>query len=350
MTRLMIILIVSISPVLDSCLELHSGENKSLEFPITFEQADSAILAGEFGTIHSLLIQQNGVLIFEKYYNHWNPDSLHPLQSATKTVVAALLGCAIQQRFIGSENDLIGDYLPEGYCLDSMKRHIRIKDLLTQQHGLRWNEGAWEDTANSWRKIINTKGNWYKAVLATAMDTLPGTKFVYSNAAPLLVAGIIQWSSKMRIEDFAKRFLFGPLGIEQNRFWQGNGGPSENGMAMLSLSSRDMIKIGQLFLQEGVWNDQQLIPKQFSVDAISAKVSNVGRNGVYQRYDYGYFWWINPVLYGKNEGLPVFMARGAGGQNIIVWPERKWVLVITAWNRQQPNKPQSILDKYPVGD
>ncbi len=307
--------------------------------------ADSAILAGQFGTVHSLLIIHDGRLVFEKYYNGWTKDSLHQLQSATKSIISTLLGCALQQKYIESENELISAYFPKQYFRDNLKKQMRISDLLTQRHGLTWNEGAWEDPGNDWRKIISRQGNWYDMILRIPMDTMPGTRFVYGNAAPTLVSAIIQQASKLSIDSFAVTYLFKPLGIRKYWFWQGNGDPPNNGMALVSLTSRDMAKIGQLYLQNGKWDNNQVIPFRYVQSAVSSHVKAVGGNGAYKQYDYGYFWWSNPVSQ-NDKKTNVFLARGAGGQNIIVNRDEKLVVVTTAWNMQQPNKVQLIYDWY----
>lgn len=311
-------------------------------------EMDHAILKNDYGIMHSVLIVEKGKLVFEKYYNGWKQDSLHQLQSATKSVVATLLGCGIQNGFVNSIDDPIFSYYDIASFEDSLKNAITIKDLLTQRHGLTWSEGDWNDPANSWRKIISNPGNWYEKILQGEMDTLPGRVFNYSNAAPLLVTGIIQMASNMHIDSFAKKFLFEPLDIQNYWFWPGNGGPANNGMALISLTPRDMAKIGQLYLQTGRWNGVQIMPNDFVKQAVHPHVKNVGANGFYKSYDYGYFWWSHPVMRTDehNTTQKIFLARGAGGQNIIVWPERDMVVVITAWNLQQSNLSQTLFDHY----
>ncbi len=306
--------------------------------------ADSAIKAGAFGDVHSLLVVKGGKLAFEGYYNGWHKDTVHQLQSVTKSIVATLLGCALQNGFIHNEQELISKYYPD-FSLDGTKQKITIQDLLTQRHGMKWKEFPWDDPDNNWRKVLETEGNWYELILKTPMDTVSGSMFNYSSAAPVLTAGIIQNASKMNIDIFAEKYLFSYLDITNYRFWQGNGGAQNNGMALLSLTSRDMAKIGQLYLQKGKWNNVQVIPESFVEAATSPMVKNAERNGFYSSYDYGYFWWSNPVT---NDNLKsnVFLARGAGGQNIIVSPEQNMVVVITAWNMQQPNKVQTIFENY----
>ncbi|MCB0607923.1 MAG: serine hydrolase [Lewinella sp.] len=313
-----------------------------------FLRADSAIRADAYGEVHSLLVVEKGKLVFERYYRDWTPDSLHQLQSATKSIVATLLGCALQQGLIPGVDQPISAYYPYIEGRDTLKNGIRIRDLLTQRHGLKWKEAPWDDPGNTWRKVLATEGNWFETILKTPMDTAPGARFNYSNAAPVLTTGIIQAASGMRIDSFADRYLFKPLEIDHTFFWQGNGGPQNNGMALLFMTARDMAKIGQLYLQGGKWGSRQVMPSWFAQEAVSPKVHDVEGNGYYAGYDYGYFWWSNPVLRTSPDGRPakVFLARGAGGQNIIVWPEREMVVVITAWNLQQSNRPQVIFDDY----
>lgn len=271
------------------------------------------------------------------------------MQSATKSIISTLLGCAIQQHFIQSETDFIATYFTQYQFDDLKKRQIKISDLLTQRHGLDWNEGAWEDPDNTWRKVISVQGDWFQKILDVPMYTVAGTKFVYSNAAPTLVSGLVQSASKTPIDSFAIQYLFEPLEIIDFWFWQGNNGPQNNGMALIALTSRDMAKIGQLYLQNGKWGNQQIIPHDYVQMATSPIVKGVGMNGAYKQYDYGYFWWSNPVSQ-SDKKTNVFLARGAGGQNIIVNREENLVVVTTAWNMQQPNKVQLVYDWYLCGE
>lgn len=309
---------------------------------------DQAIYNDEFKTIHSVLIVENGQLIFEKYYHNWPKDSVHQLQSGTKSIISALLGCALQQGCIKNVEEPISNYFPANYFSTQEHSKIKIKDLLTQRHGLLWKEDDWNNPDNSWRKILYTTGDWYRAILQLPMASIPGLHFNYSNAAPVLITGLIQNACCMSIDSFAEQFLWVPLNIQKVNYWQGNGGPQNNGMSMISLTSRDMAKIGQLYLQGGVWNGRVLIPETYINESWKAQVDSVSANGLYTGYDYGYLWWSNPRFRLNKSGKSptVYLARGAGGQNIIVWPEKKRVIIITAWNMTQSNLAQAIFDKY----
>ena len=308
-------------------------------------EANKAILNGNYGEIHSLLVVKKGKLVYENYYKGWKKDSLHQAQSVTKSIIATVLGTAIQQKIIGGVNDRITDYFSNYKNLSEGAQKIKIKDLLTQRHGLKWSERPWNSPDNNWRNLINTSGDWYKAILETPLENNPGSVFNYSNAAPVLISGAIQNASGIPIDVFTKKYLFDELDIKQYRFWQGNGGVSENGMALVFLTTRDLAKIGQLYLQKGKWDGQQIIPEDFAVKATSSLVKAAESNPMYKQYDYGYFWWVNPIDR-KGKEYNVFMARGAGGQRIIVDPKRDIVIIITAWNLTRPNIVQTIFDNH----
>lgn len=308
-------------------------------------KADNAIKKGDYGKVHSLIVVKDGELVFENYYNGWKRDSIHQAQSATKSIIATLLGIAIQQDFVKNQYESIGTYYSTYKDVTGEVKSIKIEDLLTQRHGFKWSEAPWNSPDNNWRNLLNFEGDWYHSILKTSLSEKPGNVFNYSNAAPTLVSGIVQNASKLSIDQFAKKYLFNELGINKYRFWQGNGGPSNNGMALVFLKPRDFAKIGQLYLQNGKWNDKQILPKEYVKKATSSVVIKAEGNPIYKHYDYGYFWWINPVNK-KGEKFKTYMARGAGGQLIIVEPETNTVVAINAWNLRTPNRVQLIFDNY----
>lgn len=307
--------------------------------------ADKAISNGDYGEIHSLLVVKEGKLLFEKYYQGWKIDSVHQAQSMTKSIVSTLLGLAMQQGFVKSTEDSVVSYFSQYKDVSDAHKSIKISDLLTQRHGLKWSERPWNSPDNTWRNLLSYSGDWYEQILKTEMAVQPGTQFNYSNAAPVLISGIVQNASGLNIDQFAKKYLFDPLDIGKYRFWQGNGGPQNNGMAMILLTSRDIAKVGQLYLQNGVWKGRQLLAEEFVAKATSSIVKKAEGNPLYKSYDYGYFWWINPVSRDQKK-YEVFLARGAGGQLLIVEPKRELIVVITGWNLTRPNKPQTLFDTY----
>ncbi|WP_298897527.1 serine hydrolase [uncultured Psychroserpens sp.] len=309
-----------------------------------------AISDSTYGTIHSVLIMQNNELIFEKYFNGWTKDSLHMMQSATKSVIATLMGIAIQEGYIQDVNQKVLSFYEHKPIenINTWKEDMTIEDLLTQQHGLKWQEAPWNSPDNTWRKLLATQGDWYTSILSTPMECEPGTLFNYSNAAPVLTSGIIQEASKMSIDSFAKRYLFKPLEINSYRFWQGNDGPKNNGLALLFLTSRDMLKIGQLYLNNGRWNNKQILPTTWTKKAAKTPITENHRDNRFYRFGYGYFWWNTPKASGNNPetNSDIYLARGDGGQYIIIDPKHKIVAVITAWDLQKGNYIFNLYTRY----
>ena len=313
-------------------------------------EAEKAIKSGEYGEVHSLLVMQRGDIVYEKYFNDWNPDSLHQLQSATKSIVATLLGIALKNDFVKNIDQKVLSFFPDKNIknVDEWKEDITIEDLLTQRHGLEWTESPWNSPKNTWRKVLSTEGDWYEMILSTPMRENPGKNLNYGNAAPVLVSGIIQQASGMDIDQFAKKYLFDPLEIQKFRFWHGNGGPANNGMALLFLTSRDLAKIGQLYLEGGIWNGEQLLPKNWVREAaLNPIIANHWDNRFY-RFGYGYLWWNTPSAMGTNPKVAssVYAARGAGGQYLIIHPQEEMVVVITAWSLRKANFLFEIFTKY----
>jgi len=347
--------VLTMVTVSDLSAQIHSINDEAANVSSYFKEMENAIREEKYGEIHSVIIIKNSDLIYETYFDGWHRDSLQQLQSATKSIVSTLLGAAIQNDFITDVDIPISKFYTDTYenAPDERKQAITIEDLLTQRHGLEWKEFPWNDPDNTWRIILQTEGDWFKMILETPMDTIPGTQFNYSNAAPVLTTGIIQKAAGMPIDRFAEKFLFQPLEIDTVRYWPGNGGPQNNGLALIYMLPGDMAKIGQLYLQNGRWGNQQVIPEEYVEKATSPMVIGAGRNRFYSSFDYGYFWWSNPLIMNEKapeseQPLDVYMARGAGGQNIVVWPEKKAVVVITVWNLQQSGKPLRIFNDFIV--
>lgn len=348
-------LVQLLCPSQDLFAQIKWDLNRGYKKDTVFKEMERAIENNKYGKVHSIIIIKDHKNIYEEYFNGWERDSLHQLQSATKSIVSTLLGIAIQENYVNSVQELISEYYKNEFksVNEKNKKKISIEDLLTQRHGFNWKESPWDSPDNNWRNVLESEGNWYKMILQTPMDTIPGSKFNYSNAAPVLITGLIQKASNKPINEFAKDFLFEPLSISKVKYWDGNGGPQNNGLALLYLRSRDIAKIGQLYLQNGQWNNVQVLPKDYINQATSSRVINAESNEIYKSYNYGYFWWVDPEIragYKKNssDNIEIYLARGAGGQNLIVWPSEKIVMVITAWNLKQPNILQRIFDDYVV--
>ena len=233
--------------------------------------------------------------------------------------MATLIGIAIDKGYIPSENQKIGDYKQHfSSSIDSAKMNIKINDLLTMSSGLSGNELSNPAEYDYW---FNSP-NQVSYTLNTSIASQPGNIFRYNSGVAHLTSAILTAATGMSTFQFAKQYLFQPLGITDHP-WQTDKQGIYNGGAGINLTPRDMIKIGQLYLNKGVYNGVRIVSEDWIDKATSFKITT--NNAQYFGPSYGYFWWI-----GNIHGHDYFFANGYGGQFIVVVPDEK--LVVAAAN------------------
>jgi len=296
-----------------------SPSNQNIDTTILAE-LQSEINNNQYGELHSLLVVRNGKLVFEEYYNDFTQDDLHPLYSVTKTFTSALIGIAIDQGLINSVDDYLLDYFPEYYnptYEDSLKQTIQIKHLLTMTGGFANEDGIYESD------------DYLEFMLNLPMASTPGKVWKYSGGTTMLLSGLIQNATGLSAEDFAATNLFNPLNITD---WYWNTGPNNltGAAGGLNLRPFDMAQFGQLYLQEGLWNGNQIISKEWINESSQVYVpsSSGDRSYGYHLYQYVDASGIVEVL-DKND---IYFASGAKVQKIYVIPHLDCVVVITSEN------------------
>lgn len=193
----------------------------------------------------------------EYYREGYDEQSLYRLNSASKSFTSALIGIAIEQGYIGGVDDLLSDYLPQVLEQEDTRKHqITLEHLLTHTSGLEWYE--WGGGYSNWVEF-QTAPNWVDYILGRNLVYDPGTQFAYSTGNTHLLSAVLEAATGMTEEEYARINLFEPLGIEN---WQWDTDPQgiTDGGNGLHLSTRDAARFGQLFLQNGQWNGQQLSP------------------------------------------------------------------------------------------
>jgi len=266
--------------------------------------------------IQSLLVVRNGYVVFENYYGPGMPDQQNTVHSVTKSITSILAGLAKDEGLIGDLNQTLYDILPEYYdsTIDPAKKAITLEHLLTMTAGLqpvRVKDG-------------NLLMQWYFAQDCTKFSLdlplihPPGKKFAYSNPISHLISVIIIKKSGMNLSEFAERSLFKPLGIK-SRIWKMDAKGNSTGHGGLYLSTRDMAKIGFLYLNNGYWAGKQIVSPGWVEESTRGHVM-AGRD-----YAYGYQWWTRPV-----GGCPSYRAWGRNGQFIVVVPELDLVVTVTS--------------------
>ena len=268
--------------------------------------------------VRSMLVIQNGYLIFERYFlpTLYDVDDTHIIYSCTKSVSSSLIGIAIDKGYIDNTSQLLVDFFPDVYIdnLDSRKESITLDDVLTMTSGFEWDEESY-DVPNDYFGMTGSE-DWVQYVLNKTMVADPGTTFYYNTGGSHLLSAIINRTTGMSTLAFAQENLFGPLGIMTYSWIQDPQGIQFGGSA-LALRPRDMAKFGYLFLNQGEWDGEQIVSSDWVTTSTAAHVAP------YTTVSYGYQWWVNPDnIY--------YSARGYQGQFIFVVPEEDLVVVFTS--------------------
>ena len=315
-----------------------TGDLKSQSIDTTLIYKLFNQLKNKENKIHSVLLVKNNQIIVEEYLNGQISTQKHDLRSTTKSITSILMGIAIDKGFIENINDPISKYLKNLYPtknLDERKKKITIKHLLTMSTGLDCND--WDKKSKGQEDKIYKKNNWLQYFLNLPMVNEPGNVSNYCTMGQVLATEIISQTSDMTIDKFAEKYLFNPLYINNVNWGHTSKKEIIPSGKRLYMTSRDMAKIGQLILNNGKWNDEQVVSEKWIAESTTQKTKITG-------IDYGYLWWNIPFK--VNEKIFVSkIATGNGGQYIMVLPELDMVAVFTggAYNSQEDKLPFAII-------
>lgn len=309
----------------------HAGPLQALCESTPEEQGmDSSILSqglqeivGDSRGLDSLLVVRNGCLVLETYRAPYARDRKHYLNSATKSVLSALVGIAIHEGKL-RENDAALSYLPDypPADRDPRKMKITVKYLLTMSSGISWPQTATgENASNDMGKSLD----WVRFIVDRPMGAEPGSVTNYSNGDPHLLAAVLQKVTKTTALEFAQQHLFTQLGIEDVA-WDKDPQGRSIGSAALQMRPIDMAKFGILYLQGGKFGGHRILDSNWVEASLRGHVKMPAMGGA---VDYGYYWWLYPE---RN----LFEAWGGAGQRIGVFRDLGLVIIITA------NMPQDI--------
>ena len=295
------------------------------------EQVTSNIMSKQFRGIHSLLIVKNGALVHETYFENYQRSSLHTVYSITKSISSALIGIAIDQGLIHSVEDTVLSFFPQYSIQDPNKKKIQHRHLLTLTSGFAWDEKSYpySDPRNTETQMVATN-DWMKFVLERPIQSDPGNEYVYNTGSVHLLSGIIKRASGMYADMFAEQTLFQPLGINEYEWNKDPQGFPCTGATLqgLRLRLRDIAKFGYLFLNRGLWQDQQVVPETWVEESTRKHVDINDNRGC------GYLWWTGSFTVNGRE-IPNFYAAGYGGQTIHIIPELDLMIVFTCWDEAQ---------------
>ncbi len=262
--------------------------------------------------ICAALLIKDGRIVYESYMKEYNKDSQFNLYSCTKSVTSAAVGVAIEQGYLTGVDCQIGDYFPN-IENDQMKK-ITIEQLLNFTSGIDWSESSADGDFVDWMMAENQ----VDYMLNKNMKHEPGEVFNYSTGSSHLISAILTQATGMTEEEYVKRNIFEPIGIHDYAWWADAQGITFGGLGIW-MTARDAARFGQLYLNEGKWGEQQVVPAQW----VRTSTSKQGPNE-----DYGYNWWVDVPH--EQQKYSMYNAAGYGGQYIFVVPKFQIVAVVTS--------------------
>ena len=333
MSKLIIILVFLSATCHVNCQHLNNEKGGLLDSLTT------AVNGNDYPGIHSILIAKDGQLVYEQYCNGWNKDSLQDSRSAFKSITSLLTGIAIDQGLIKDVNQKVYSFFPEYKDFsgnNAWKKDMTIEQLLRMESGFdceEFNDGKDCETD------MMASTDWVRYSLDLPMKNKPGTVWAYTSCDPMILSGIISRVAKMSVMDFARKYLFGPMGITQYR-WTVD--PSGYGMTAGSfyILPADMMKIGQMMLQKGKWNGHRIVSADWLEKSTATPVPipdfsfvQFSRSAVAipQSTFYGYYWYKEEIRT-KTFRENVLFASGNGGQYLMVIERLGLVVVFTQGN------------------
>ncbi len=284
--------------------------------------------AAELETIYGLLVVKNGYLIAEGYFNEGSVEQKARVQSVTKSYTSALVGIALDQGYLSSVDQRMIDFFPEvaGQITDPRKEQITIRQLLQMRAGYPWEE---TDPA-LWEGLLS--GYYVPLIEEFPLIADPGTEFNYSNLSSNWLGIIVARACGMNLKSYAEEHLFLPIGAEVGD-WGTDADGNNNGSADLHFSARDMAKFGLLYLNEGEYEGNQVIPADWVRESLQRYSEDINATGGFPAnwglsisdIGYGYQWWSARV--GEHH---FDFAWGHGGQLIVLLDELDMVIVVTS--------------------
>lgn len=302
-------------------------------FGSAFGTDDLDALLSDAGT-QAFLVIQGDRIIYERYFNGAQRDTMLTSFSVAKSFDSALVGIAIDEGFIGSIDDPITDYLPELSDRDERFDDITIRHVLAMASGLEYRELRWA-VFNGDDPITTYYPDQREAALEfTHILEPPGRHFSYNKYHPQLLGMILERATGMSVTEFTQTRLWDAVGMEFGGAWAlDSDGGFEKMEAGLNARAVDFAKLGRLYLHRGSWNGTQVVSSEWVEDSIAFDPAT--HTAEYYRLSFG------PAVYADGNGYyrymwygflrdgeePDFAAEGDHGQFIYVSPSRDLIVV-----------------------
>ncbi len=289
----------------------------------------------------SFLIIRNDTILYEKYFNHYDEESIVTSFSVAKSFVSALVGIAIEEQYIKSENDLMINYIPELKDVEGFDK-ITISHLLDMQAGIKFDEvynSPFAKVSNLYYGLNSTK-----IISRLKVEKDPG-EFQYQSINPQILGLIVERATKKKLYKYLEEKIWKPLGMESELLWSIDSKKNDKVKAFCCMNARakDFAKFGTLYLKNGKWNGKQIVPKYW-VDkttmfkeeknyfeyqnqwwhySMHVKLSEIDTNKLNVPIDIHQHDSIDYVSYPSG----IYYAQGHLGQFIINFPDKNLTIV-----------------------
>lgn len=277
---------------------------------------DLLTAALQIDQLSSLIVFQDDEIKVEWYNGRLNRNRPINIKSASKNIISSLIGIAIDMGHIGSIDDPVIKYLPDYISNDDTtgKKDITIRHLLTMSSGLPstsfGNYGRWV-----------TSRDWIAFSLNGQLEAPPGTRMRYSTGDSHILSAVITRATGVSTYQFAQRNLFEPMGVRIGG-WDRDPRGIYFGGNNLALSPGGLLAYGEMYLNNGVYNNRQIISADWVRESLEPRFTRTSFNP--RGHDYGYLWWSNTFA-----SYASYFAWGYGGQYVFILPELNAVVVIT---------------------
>lgn len=310
------------------------------------QRLDDMVARREVHNLHAVLVLQHGKLAVSRYFEGtdelwgrplgkvaFSAETLHDVRSISKSVVGLLYGLALADGLVPALDSPVLQAFAEldDLAKDERRQRLRWSHVLSMTMGQEWNEDLpYSDPRNS-EIAMERSADRYRYVLERPMVAEPGAQWRYSGGATALLGHMLARGTGKPLLAYAQERLLGPLGITQAAWTPGTNGEAAAASG-LRLRAPDLARLGQLVLDQGLWQGRRVVPADWLDASLQARVP------AWEGLHYGYHWFVVP----QARGLPNRMALGWGGQRLVVMPAQGVVYVILMGNYRHPEQLRQV--------